>query len=629
MTSSPHQRTLQEAIVHHRAGRLEQAGKLYRRVLVALPRSFDANHLLGVVALQQGRAVEATALLTKASELNPRSAVCAMRLGLALMAEGKAREAEPHLRRAVEMDASFVEGWDNLAYCLKAQDRLAEAIPCHERALQLNPRHAVGWFNYGLTLSLRGRIAEALRCHERALAAKPDYAKAHFGRAQALQQAHRVTEAIAAYDRYLELEPGNLDAHGYRLFALNYDENLTREQVFAAHAAYGRVLGTHPEPDFPQTPEPARRLRLAVLSPDLRSHSCAYFLEPLLRNLDPQQFEILLYHDHFREDAVSERLKGLAHFWRNFVGQPNTAVEEIIRSDQPDILVDLAGHTGMASRMSLYARRVAPVQINYLGYPNTTGVPGMAFRFTDAWADPVGEADALATEKLVRFAPTAWAYQPLAHAPAVALPPATTGNPLVTFGCFNAPAKITDRTLRTWSRLLEAVPGSRLLLKGRGLGEEEMRMQLLARIAAAGIAPDRLGLLERTARTEQHLEVYNQVDIALDTFPYQGTTTTCEALWMGRPVVCLAGDRHAARVGVSLLHAVGHPEWVAETPEDYVRIAAELASDRARLVEINRSLREQMAGSVLCDHAGQAARFAAALRQCWTAWCEEKAALFA
>jgi predicted O-linked N-acetylglucosamine transferase (SPINDLY family) len=620
MSPAQLQQLLQRAVVHHRAGRLAEAAAAYAQARRAAPRNFDACHLGGLVALQQGRNPEAAELLATARRLDPRSPACAMRLGLALMALGRSVEALAHFLAAVELNPQYAEGWDNLAYCHKAADRLPEAIGCHERAVALNPRGAASWYNFGLTLSLAGRIGDALACHDRAIAADPGYGKAHFGRAQALQQSHRLAEAIAAYDVFLRHSPHHHEAQSYRLFALNYLDALTAEALFREHEAYGRRLGAAADPAPLRDPDPARRLRVAVLSPDLRAHSCAYFIEPLLRHLDPARFELYLYHDHFRTDAVSNRLRSLAAVWRNFVGQPTPAVEAAIRADVPDILIDLAGHTGLTNRLPLFARRPAPVQVSYLGYPNTTGVPAIGWRFTDAIADPPGASDALATEQLVRFAPTAWCYAPPDHAPAVSTQPvAETGR--VTFGCFNNLAKISDTTLRLWAGVLAAVPGSRLLLKGRGLGEAAVRDRYLARCAAAGIDGGQLDFAERTARTEDHLALYGGVDIALDTFPYHGTTTTCEALWMGVPVVTLLGDRHAARVSASLLMAAGHPEWIATDAADYVRIAAALASEPVRLAALRASLRDELLASPLLDHAGQAARFGAALRDCWAAAC--------
>jgi predicted O-linked N-acetylglucosamine transferase (SPINDLY family) len=265
------------------------------------------------------------------------------------------------------------------------------------------------------------------------------------------------------------------------------------------------------------------------------------------------------------------------------------------------------------------------VQITWLGYPDTTGLRAMDCRFVDAITDPVGEAEPFHTEQLVRFAPTAWIYQPPLDSPEVAPVPCTAGAP-VTFGCFNNFAKVSDSTLRGWARVLASVPQSRLLLKGHGLAEPALAATLRARLALLGVGQERIELLGRTPGVAEHLALYARVDVALDTFPYHGTTTTCEALWMGVPVVTLAGDRHAARVGVSLLTAVGRREWIARDWDDYVAIAAALAKDAAGRAAWRQSLRGEMRRSALLDHAGQAARFGNAVRQCWQNWCDHQAA---
>lgn len=362
---------------------------------------------------------------------------------------------------------------------------------------------------------------------------------------------------------------------------------------------------------------------MAILSPDFREHSCAYFIEPILRHLDRERFELYLYHDHFREDAVSARLRGFAAVWRNFVGQSGDAVEMAIRADAPDILIDLAGHTGMTNRIPLFARRLAPVQITYLGYPNTTGLPAMDYRFTDTIADPLEDADRFATERLVRFAPTGWTYAPPADAPAVSAGPCLTRGH-ITFGCFNTPAKITDSIVALWSRVLIAVPGSRLRLKGAGFSAPAQRALYAARFALHGVAAEQLEFVERTATNAAHLACYHDIDIALDTAPYNGTTTTCEALWMGVPVVSLVGEQHMARVGASLLAAAGHADWAVVSADAYVRCAVELAGDSARLAAIRTGLRGDLLRGPLLDHAGQAELFGAALRRTWSDWCAQQ-----
>ena len=624
MTPAQIQSLLQQGVAHHRSGRLDEAALYYRRVRAAAPKNFDGLHLSGLVAFQQGRLTEAIDLLGRAHRASPRDPVCEMRFGLALVGDRRTAEAEKHFRHALEVKPDFVEGWENLAHCLKTQDRLDEALACHEKVAALQPHYASGWYNFGLTLSFLGRYAEALACHDRALAAEPGFTLARFGRAQALHQAHRMTEAVQEYDKFLAVEPRHHEARSYRLFALHSLDGVSREQLFADHVAYGRIVGSRPTPSFPNLPDPERRLRVGFLSPDLRTHSVAFFLEPLLAHLDRGAFEVCLYHDHFREDAFSHRLRALATTWRNFVGQPAAAVEAAIGADAPDILIDLAGHTGMTNRLPLFARRLAPVQVTYLGYPNTTGVPAMDYRFTDAVADPAGESDSFATERLVRFAPTAWAYGPAPEAPEVAAPPCLT-NGFVTFGCFNTPAKITERMLELWAGILAKVPGSRLCLKGAGLEGPAVQQRYAAVFGRQGITADRLEFLGRTAETRTHLACYHRLDVALDTAPYNGTTTTCEALWMGVPVISLTGDRHMARVGASLLASVGHKEWSVATEAAYVAKAVELAGDTAKLAAVRSALRDDLRRSPLLDHAGQAARFGQSLRACWQEWCRAKA----
>ncbi|HEX2101778.1 MAG TPA: tetratricopeptide repeat protein [Candidatus Synoicihabitans sp.] len=605
---------LQEALTHHQAGRLPRAEAGYRAVIALAPREPRPLELLAQLLTQQARTAEALAALQHAYRLDERSVPCGVRLGSSLIAADRAAEAERLLRRLTELVPQSAPAWNALGYTLRVLGRIEEAEPCHRRAVQLDPKFAEGWYHLGLAISTFGRNSEALRCHEEALAQNPKFARARFGRAQTLHKLYRTAEAIADYEAFLAAEPAHSEAQSYRLFAMQSLETLSPEQLFAEHRAYGERLGPVPPPLPPRNPDPERRLRLAILSPDLRTHSCAYFLEPLLRHLDPRQFEVVLYHDHFQEDEVSARLRRSAKQWRKVVGLSASALERLIRQDAPDILVDLSGHIGMTVRLPLFARRLAPVQVTYLGYPDTTGVPAMDYRFTDAIADPLEVADPLNTEQLVRFAPTAWVYQPPHDAPPAA--PIPDGRP-VTFGCFNSPTKFNDRVFSTWARLLESVPESRLCLKARDFHEPDVRASLLQRMERAGLSPARLDLLPRTASTADHLACYQGIDVALDTFPYGGTTTTCEALWMGRPVVTLAGNRHAARVGASLLHAIGHPEWVARDETEYCRIAADLISDRPALARAASGLRQQMARSPLRAEAEQSHRFATALRACW------------
>jgi protein O-GlcNAc transferase len=605
-----------ETLAHHRAGRLARAEAGYRQLLSLLPRETPVFEAYAQLLLQMDRVGDAIKVLQQALRTNERAVSCVVRLASALITHGRAAEAERVLRRSTQVNPRSGPVWNALAYALKVQGKLDEALTCHDQAVTVEPSYPEGWFHRGLTLATLGRCLEALESHERALAADPSYAQAHFGRAQSLQRICRLEEAILEYDAFLAAEPEHRQARSYRLFALQSLETLTPQELFQEHVAYGRDFSAPAAPPATLDWSDHRRLRVGILSPDLRTHSCAYFLEPLLQHLNPAEFELYLYHDHFQEDDVSQRLRAMAREWRNVVGTSAATLERIIREDAPDIMIDLAGHVGMTVRLPLFARRLAPVQVTYLGYPDTTGVPAMDYRFTDAIADPAGEADTRHTERLVRFAPTAWVYRPRADAPPVTPTPSLSAGP-VTFGCFSSPSKFTDRLFATWAELLAAVPESRLLLKGREFEEPRVRDDFTSRMQRQGMPLDRIGLLPRIQDVKKHLGLYGQIDIVLDTFPYAGTTTTCEALWMGRPVVTLAGERHAARVGASLVTAIGHPEWIASSTDHYVAIAVGLASDRERLGTIAQGLRGAMDHSLLRDELGQSARFAAALRACW------------
>ena len=619
------QRLLEEALAEHRAGRLPAAEKKYAQVRRAAPGSFDAFHLSGFLALQEKRLADALGLLQRARQLNPRSALCALRLAHALKTMGRLAEAREAAQEAATLDPALADAHFCLGELAAALRGFAAAAPHLRRVTELQPQAVDGWANLGVALAQSNDAPGALDCFDRALALDPANAQALTGRALALQAEHRTAEALADYARVLAKDPARHEARSARLLALHYSDAVGREELFREHLAFGAAVEPPPEPRWTNEPEPGRRLRVAFLSPDLRAHPIAYFLEPLLAHLDRTAFEIFLYHDHAVVDAISQRLRGQAAQWRDFAGVPAGRVEAIIRADAPDILVDLAGHTGF-NRLPLFARRLAPVQMTYLGYPDTTGLRAMDYRLVDAITDPVGEADALATEELVRFAPVGWAYAPPADAPAVAPPPAAKDGP-VTFGCFNNFAKVSDATLRGWAGVLAAVPGSRLLLKDRALTQPAQQERVRARFAELGIDGGRIELLGRTSGLAAHLAHYARMDIALDAFPYHGTTTTCEALWMGRPVVTLCGDRHASRVGASLLTAAGHPEWIAEDWADYTRIAAGLAADLSMLAKISGGLRSDMECSPLLDHPRQAARFGAALREGWARWCTASASV--
>jgi predicted O-linked N-acetylglucosamine transferase (SPINDLY family) len=354
------------------------------------------------------------------------------------------------------------------------------------------------------------------------------------------------------------------------------------------------------------------------VSSDLNAHPVGKFLLPLFLEHDKRRFEIFAYSQLRMEDEMTHRLQACTDCWRDITGLSDPQAAEMIRQDQIDILIDLAGHTAR-HRLLVFACKPAPVQVSYLGYPATTGLATIDYRLTDALADPPGETDAYFTETLIRLPNTAWCYQPPSEAPLVS-PLQALQNDYITFGSFNNFTKINEALAKCWAEILRRVPQSRLLLKAVALNSESARRDLQRMMSGSGIDADRLQL-HGSVPISRHLPFYNRIDIALDTYPYHGTTTTCEALWMGVPVVTRAGASHVSRVGVSLLSAVGLPDLVANDADHYVQIAVDLAANPSRLAELRASLRMRMQQSPLMDAAAFARDVEAAYREMWRRWC--------
>ena len=652
---NPKQRNnlLDEALRLHRNLQHDEAERVYARVRRECPRDFDAWFLSGALAFQRGGHLEkAVDLLERARKLKADSIECRLFLGMALADLGRFPEAEPHLWRALKKVQNKPEAWENLARCQKGLGRPSEALesmekaaalqpdsatahellgellaqvagfekaePSFRRAVELDPNLAVAWSNLGLSLiEQSGRVGEGMESLDKALQIDPFLVEASGARAQGLLRLYQIEESLDLYRSMLLMEPGNARLQSARNMILNYLPAQDRQAVFESHKEFAKLFEEIEEPVFFNPPDPEKKLRVGFVSPDLRRHSVAFFLKPILANLDPEKVETVLYHCHHIEDEMSAELRSLAGQWRSLNGIDDLAAEQIVRKDAPDILIDLAGHSSM-NRLPLLARHLAPVQMTYLGYPNTTGLPAIGYRLVDGITDPE-DAEVFATEKLLRFSPCGWAFEPAAGAPQPSMP--VEGQPL-TFGSFNNLLKATPEVFQTWATILKAMPSSRLLLKSPFLGDPAVRESVMEKILAAGIDTNRLDFLDFFVSAADHLAAYSRVDVALDTFPYNGTTTTCEALWMGVPVVSLCGDRHASRVGLSLLTTIGHSEWALDSTQAYIQKAVELANDRARRTVLRQSLRENVQKSLLSDHKGQAERFEKALRGAWREFCE-------
>lgn len=579
---------IKEAIGHAQAGRLPEAIACAGRAVAADPGHAGASGLMGTLLHAAGRAGEAVPHLERAHAAAPGDARLAYQLGAVLMGVGQSGRGLQMMARAVDLEPAWVQAMNGLATAL-----------------------------YGA-----GDFDRADEMYRRSLATKPGQPEAMCGLAGLMIVGGRVREAVDLFREAGRQHPGSAEVMGKLLSALNYADDATPEEMLAAHRRWGELVsGAGVSGDgraFANSRDPERKLRIGLLSPDLYDHSCAYFLRPLIRNRDRSRYEVVCYAAGGRADWMTDQLRAGVDSWREVGGVPEQRLVDTIRADGVDVLIELAGHTALGPLAAL-RRRAAPVQATYLGYPNTTGLSTIDYRIVDEITDPPG-AEAWHTERLVRLPGCFLCYSPSEHAPPVTPAPcAATGR--VTFGSFNSIRKIGPATIDLWSRVLSAVPGSRLLLKTRGLGVAYARRALLSAFAERGIAAERIEMLDMVPSKPDHMGWYGRVDIGLDTFPYNGTTTTCEALWMGVPVVSLRGGVHAARVGASLLSAAGMPEFVAGSPEEYARIAARLAAGVPLLASTRAGMREALRGSVLLDGAAHAGRFFDAVRVMWRAWC--------
>lgn len=556
----------------------------YRRIIEHDPGHADAHYFLGRIAASGGREDEAIALLQRAAELRPREATFLETLGEALM------EAR----------------------------RFAEAVDVFGAAVALLPEAAALRSGYAAALIEANRREEARPELEKLREMLPDAHEVHFNLAGIYREYGRIDDSVAGYRRALELQPSHAPSYSNLLFQANCSADMDAAAIFAEHQRFGARFARRYEPPLIDSAWP-RRLRIGYLSPDFRNHVVMRFMEPILSCHDRARFEVFCYYSHRRKDAVTERLRKLAACWIDCEDLSDAQLADRIRADRIDILVDLAGHTVGNSLLAL-ALKLAPVQATYLGYPNTTGLGAVDYRITDAFADPPGDSDRFSIERLVRLPGCYFCYRPEPDAPAVGpLPAQAAGH--VTFGCFNNFAKLSGAFLDMAARVLSAVPDSRLLLKARPLSIETVARPVSERFERAGIDPARIELRGWEASATDHLAIYGSVDIALDSFPYNGATTTCEALWMGVPVVSLAGDRHAARVGSSLLNALGLGEYLARDADEYVAISARLAADRAKLAALRAGMRERMRRSPLMDEVG----FTRRLEQCYLEMWEKRA----
>ena len=612
-------------IVFFDQGKLDEAILYYKKALQLNPDFAMAYNNIGAVFKDQSRLEEAIWNYQKALHLNPGLVDACVNLGIVFYAQNRLGEAVSCFQKALELNPDYAKAYNNMGNAVKAQGKLDEAIWNYKKALELNPDYAEAYNNLGVAFYPQGKLDEAIWNLKKALELNPDYAEVYNNLGTSFKSQSRINKAISCYQKALQLKPDFVVAHSNFLYISHYHESIDPLQLFLYHKQWAKLhalpLSNTIQPHLNDR-SPERLLRVGYVSPDFCMHPVACFIEPVLASHDHSVFEIFCYSDVVCPDAVTDRLKGLTDCWRDIAGMSDDQVANLVRKDGIDILVDLAGHTAY-NRMLMFARKPAPIQATYIGYVGTTGLPTMDYRITDGCADPQGETDHLYTEKLIRLPHSFLCYKPPDNCPETAKLPALKTRQ-ITFGSFNNLAKVTPEVIALWSAILSKVPGSRMLMKSKALADKNTRQRIREIFIKNGITAARINLTGFTPSFAEHLKLYNTVDIGLDTFPFNGTTTTCEAMWMGVPIIILAGKTHVSRVGVSLLSNIGLTDLIAESTETYLEKAVKLAGDLKRLEKIRTNLRDMMLHSVLTDARCFTSALEEAFRKIWRHWHQSR-----
>jgi protein O-GlcNAc transferase len=603
-------------------GKLELASHAYVQALELNPDYYQAAANLGGIYDELGLLDKAIEQYNSALHINPRDAISCNNLGTVYRKRYNDQQAEHFYRQAVALQPQYAEAWSNLGLLLRDRGDLTEAEQVCHKAVELNPHVPELWVNLGSVLAKPWRLQAANDCYQRALALAPDNAASLAAYASVLREQGDIDGAI---DRLLQSKAREQFNSAYwdcllYTFNFSYSSSSSKMLEYAleydnALQGYLKKLGIKPAKHSDLVISKAR-LKIGFVSPDFCVHSCAYFLLPLFENLNRDRFEIYCYSNVENPDKVTARFQELADRWYDAVGQADQELATIINNDDIDILVDLAGHT-RGNRLTVFAMRPAPVQVTWLGYPNTTGLRSINYRITDVVADP-GDCDDYYSEKLFRLSHGFLCFQSITQMPDVSSLPALE-NGYITFGCMNNFAKVTNEVLDLWAKLLQQIPDSRLLLKAKQLADKDNQARVIAYFKNHDIEAERLTLYGQLPSRDDHFAQYHHIDIALDPFPYNGTTTTCEALWMGVPVVCLNGDRHAGRVGASLLTHTGLTQFIAADADHYLTIAKELTSDLDKLAQLRCSLRNTLQASDLCNAKQFTRDMEAAFQAMWNA----------
>ncbi len=595
----------------HREGNVSSAEQLYLHVLEENSKDGDAKHLLGLAYVRQTDPQRALPYLRDAVESNPQSALFIYDYAATLQKCDRIQEAAIWYKKLLSIAPGYAPAYAGLGELFVTTGSLKPAREALRTALRLCPQSHKQRITLGNVLRELGDLSEAEAQYRNYLDAYPDDSTGHNNLALCLVEQGRLEEATRAYTKALLLNPGNSSIISNFLFSQCYEPSHTADFLFGLHRQYASEIEAGVPTARPkETPRDHSCLRIGIVSPDFRSHSVAYFLEPLFSSVDITKLTLYAYSNTLNPDDTTTRLRSYCHHWREISNMSDEQAAELIEKDAIDILVDVAGHTS-GNRLPLFARHPATVQVTWLGYPFTTGLSRVEYRITDALADPP-EADYACTESLLRLSTSFLCYSPPPSSPSPVYVRSGRRTGLV-LGSFNAVPKLNDNVINLWSQVLSSIPDSKLLLKHKSFNDSAVEHRFRASFAANGLAAHRLEIRGYVEGISDHLEIYREVDVALDPFPYNGTTTTCEALWMGVPVVTLAGDRHSGRVGVSILTNVGLDELIAKTPQEYIAILQKMNSDRDYLCSLHSRARPALAESPVCDRNTFARQFETAM----------------
>ncbi len=597
------------------AGKIQMAAKMVEAALARRSNSPEFLREHATILLDLGQKDQAAACHLRILELDPDNFDSNEALGRHYSANGQLNEAYRYLRSAARLRPNQAEIYNLLGQVLLDAGVLDEARNAFLACLEMAPGHVQALLRLGNLHRERNQTGQAIEFYQRALATKPDDPFILSNLGNAWLDLGETTEAIACYEKSLARYADAPTTHGNLIFALNYQPGLTPSEVAEAHRSWGRRFAAGlPRVEFPAVSDASgnRPLRIGFVSADFRQHPVGCLAELIFRHLNAVEFELFVYDNGLRSDARTTTLQSLAPNWRKIARIDDESAIRLIREDGVDILVDLSGHTS-GGRLLLFARHPAPVQIALFAYPNTTGLDAMDYRITDPFADPPGRTEHLHTERLIRLNRTAWVYAPPKSSPEPGPPPCLS-SPSFVFGCLNNPAKISRSAVTLWTRVLEQVPWARLMLLTRE--EAEHTVLLRRRFSEAGANLEQLWLVPRASQAI-YLEYHRSVDLMFDPFPYNGGVTTCDALWMGVPVLTLAGEAYVSRQGVSVLGNVGLCDCIAETPDEFVTKAVAWARAPERAAELRRGLRQKMRQSPLLDYATYAAELGQVFRNLW------------